>query len=70
MNIGILQCDEVEKELISAHGTDPEMYAELLYQAEPRCTFSVYDVRSGELPHSIDAADAYLITGSRHGVND
>ncbi len=70
MNIGILQCDQVESELIAVHGTYLEMYIKLLQQAGPNLTFTVYDVRHGELPSHLDAADAYIITGSRHGVND
>ncbi|MCW8410285.1 GMP synthase [Legionella sp. PATHC035] len=70
MHIGILQCDEVEKGLMAIHGTYPEMYIKLLRQAEPNLTFKVYDARQDELPIDVDTADAYVITGSRHGVND
>ncbi|CAM3021070.1 glutamine amidotransferase, class I [Legionella steigerwaltii] len=70
MNIGILQCDQVEPDLIMTYGTYSEMYIKLLRQAEPNLTFTVYDVRLDELPNHIDASDAYVITGSRHGVND
>ncbi|ARB91715.1 GMP synthase [Legionella longbeachae] len=70
MNIGILQCDQVDPELIAAHGNYPDMYKKLLHEAAPDLNFAVYDVRNNGLPKSIDAADAYLITGSRHGVND
>ncbi|KTD10740.1 glutamine amidotransferase, class I [Legionella gratiana] len=70
MNIGILECDQVDTDLIAAHGTYSEMYKKLLHQAAPNLNFTVYDVRNDALPISMDAADAYLITGSRHGVND
>lgn len=70
MNIGILQCDEVEIDLVAAYGTYPEMYKKLLHQVAPELIFTVYDVRNNEFPRSVDEADAYLITGSRHGVND
>lgn len=70
MIIGILQCDQVETELITQYGTYPEMFVRLLQQAEANLTYTIYDVRRGELPKSIDAADAYLITGSRYSVND
>ncbi|AWN73995.1 GMP synthase [Legionella anisa] len=70
MKIGILQCDQVVPELISLHGTYSEMYIKLLHQAEPNLIFTVYDVCHGELPAHIDAEDAYIITGSRYGVND
>lgn len=70
MNIGILQCDQVDPDLLAVHGTYPDMYKKLLHQVAPEWHFAVYDVRNNEFPKSIDAADAYLITGSRHGVND
>ncbi|PWY56390.1 GMP synthase [Legionella qingyii] len=70
MNIGILQCDQVDPRLIEVHGTYSEMYIKLLHQEGPNLSFTVYDVRYDELPSHIDAADAYVITGSRYGVND
>ncbi|HHT0592337.1 TPA: glutamine amidotransferase-related protein [Legionella anisa] len=70
MKIGILQCDQVVPELIPLHGTYSEMYIKLLHHAEPNLIFTVYDVFQGELPTHIDSEDAYIITGSRYGVND
>ncbi|KTD67325.1 MULTISPECIES: glutamine amidotransferase-related protein [Legionella] len=70
MNIGILQCDQVETELVATYGTYQDMYIKLLQQVASNLTFTVYDVRCDELPSHLDAADAYIITGSRHGVND
>ncbi|KTD41642.1 glutamine amidotransferase-related protein [Legionella parisiensis] len=70
MKIGILQCDQVAPELITLHGTYSEMYIKLLYQVEPNLIFTVYDACHGELPAHIDVEDAYVITGSHHGVND
>ncbi|KTD36744.1 glutamine amidotransferase, class I [Legionella nautarum] len=70
MNIGILQCDVVNEKYIAEHGIYPTMLANMLHQADPNLTFTVFDARNGELPRHIDASDAYLITGSRHGVND
>ncbi|WP_454783147.1 glutamine amidotransferase-related protein [Legionella sp. WA2022007384] len=70
MKIGILQCDQVDPRLIVVHGAYSEMYTKLLHQEEPNLMFTIYDARYGELPSHIDAADAYIITGSRYGVND
>lgn len=70
MNIGILQCDEVLEKFIAEHGKYSSMYTKLLHKTNLSLTCTVYDVEKGELPAHIDAADAYLITGSRHGVND
>jgi GMP synthase-like glutamine amidotransferase len=68
MNIGIIQCDQVEADLLPEYGTYPQMFARWLQPIAPEFTYSVYDVRRGEFPNHIDASDAYLITGSRHGV--
>lgn len=70
MNIGILKCDSVSDRFIAEHGQYPEMFATLLHTANPNVTFTVYDAELGHLPTNTHAADAYLITGSRHGVND
>jgi GMP synthase-like glutamine amidotransferase len=70
MKIGILQCDQVHEKFIAEHGPYPDMFAALLHQADPSLTFVVYDVEHDEFPQEINAADAYLITGSRHSVND
>ncbi|STX37818.1 glutamine amidotransferase-related protein [Legionella feeleii] len=70
MNLGLLQCDEVQEKFAPVHGRYPDMFARLLKKADPSLEFVVYDVRQGELPITIDTCDAYLITGSRHGVND
>jgi GMP synthase-like glutamine amidotransferase len=70
MNIGILLCDQVEEELRATHGGYADMYIRLLSQVNAKLTFIEYDAELGELPEHVDACDAYLITGSRHGVND
>lgn len=69
MNLGILQCDKIREEFAS-HGQYPERFAALLQPVYPSIQFTVFDVEQGELPRDIHAADAYLITGSRYGVND
>jgi len=70
MNIGILQCDKVREALAGQHGQYPDMFIKLLKQVDPSLTFTIYDVEQTDLPDNIDACDAYLITGSQHGVND
>ena len=70
MNIGILQCDKVREKLAINHGQYPEMFSALLKQADPNLSFTIYDVEQTDLPLHVDACDAYLITGSQHGVND
>lgn len=70
MNLGILKCDSVSDVFVAEHGQYPEMFASLLSPVNPNLQLTIFDVERGELPSHVDAADAYLITGSRHGVND
>ncbi|KTC81583.1 glutamine amidotransferase-related protein [Legionella brunensis] len=70
MNIGILLCDHVGEKFSKEHGQYPDMFARLLHQVDPTLTFSIYEAQRGQLPSDLDEASAYLITGSRHGVND
>jgi len=70
MNLGILKCDSVSDVFVAEHGQYPEMFATLLHAVDPTIKFTVFDAEHGELPTDIDVVDAYLITGSRHGVND
>ena len=70
MKIGILACDKVADIFSSEHGQYPDMFIDLLGRADPTLTFATYDVIDDEFPPNIDACDAYLITGSHHGVND
>lgn len=70
MKLGILKCDRVSDVFVAEHGQYPEMFEDLLLPADPTLEFTVFDVEQGEFPGDINAVDAYLITGSRHGVND
>ena len=70
MRIGILQCDDVMSSLQPLYGNYPQMFAEQLRAQLPACELPVYRVLDGELPGSHDECDAWLITGSRFGVND
>ncbi len=70
MKIGILQCDDVQEQLQPAFGNYPQMFCELMLQIDPQLEFAIYDVRLGELPADIDDCDAYITSGSRHGVLD
>ena len=70
MNLGILLCDKVSEVFVADHGQYPEMFANLLRPADSTLEFTVFDAEHGELPTDIHAVDAYLISGSRHGVND
>ncbi len=70
MKIGILQCDYVRKELQPAFADYPAMIAALFAKATADCQFKTYQVQSFEYPKNLDECDAYITTGSRHGVND
>lgn len=63
MRVGILETGRPPKELAGTHGTYPEMAASWL-GTEAR----FYAVLDGVFPKSPDAADVWVLTGSRFGV--
>ncbi len=70
MRIGILTTGKVNPELAREHGQYPQMFARLLRTASPAIEITPYMVVDGQLPESATACDAWLVTGSRHGVYD
>lgn len=66
MKIGILQTGLVVPELAAEHGQYPDMFVRLL--ADEGFTFESWSVVRGEFPPGPEAADGWLITGSRHGA--
>ena len=70
MKIGILQCDDVRAELQAEYGNYPQMFEQGLHDLLPDPVFSVYRVLDNQLPHTVDECDAWVITGSKFGVND
>jgi len=70
MRIGILAAGQVPEPLIPAFGEYPAMFEALLGPAAPELSFRSYWVEGGELPAAPEACDAWLVTGSRHGVYD
>lgn len=70
MKLGILKCDSVSDVFVDKHGQYPEMFANLLHPVNPNIELVIFDAENEILPRDIHAVDAYLITGSRHGVND
>lgn len=70
MRIGLLQCDDVAPELRRVHGNYPEMFAALFKKVEPSLEFRTWRCMDGEIPDDIEAVDAWMTTGSKHGVND
>jgi GMP synthase-like glutamine amidotransferase len=70
MKLGILQCDSVRPDLQPQFGDYPDMFRNLLCQAEPDTTFQIYDLTVGDFPTSLDACEGWLFTGSKWSVYD
>ena len=70
MKLGILETGEVAPELKARHGDYPAMFRALLGAADPEMEFATVSVVGGAMPASPRQADAWLVTGSRHGVYD
>ena len=66
MRIGILQTGLAPEALAPEMGDYPDMFARLL--DGHGFTFQTWKVVEGEFPASVQDADGWLITGSRHGV--
>jgi len=70
VKIGILQADDVNPVLQPEHGNYPQMFEKAFRAVLPDCELPVYRVLDGELPATTTECDAWLITGSKFGVND
>ena len=70
MRLGILQTGEVNSALVGRFGEYPDMFARLYRAADPAVEPRSYAVVRGGLPEAPGECDAWLITGSRHGVYD
>jgi len=70
MKIGILLCDHVNPLLQPKHGDYPQMFETLFDSISKSFELHHYDVVNGELPLSIHECDSYVISGSKHSVND
>jgi GMP synthase-like glutamine amidotransferase len=70
MHIGILRTDSVSREWVSTYGEYPDMFTRLLSAEDDALTFTTWNVEVGELPRSVEAADGFLITGSKSSVYD
>ena len=66
MHIGILQTGAAPDALRPDYGDYPEAFERLL--AAEGFRFTTWRVEKMEFPPGIDAADGWLITGSRHGA--
>ena len=70
MRIGIIETGKVSAPLMERHGDYPAMFERLLRDVDPSLSFRTWSAVDGEVPDTPDACDAWLVTGSRHGVYD
>ncbi len=70
MKVGILNAFPPEDSIIDWKDTPTDAYIRFLELAQPPFEYYGYDVAAGQFPDSIDACDAYLVTGSPKGVYD
>lgn len=70
MRVGILETGEPPVDLRPRHGDYPSMFANLLNSVGQTFEFLTVRVVAGENPPAPGLADAWLVTGSRHGVYD
>ncbi|MFI0399379.1 MAG: gamma-glutamyl-gamma-aminobutyrate hydrolase family protein [Thiolinea sp.] len=68
MLIGILETGRPPEELQIAYGSYADMFKRLLGEADSSFEFKVYAVLDNHLPASPEECEAWLVTGSRHGV--
>lgn len=70
MRIGILQCGLVAPELVERFGEYPALFEALYHAVDPGIAMPAWAVVNGEFPPDPRDCDAWLLTGSRHGVYD
>ena len=66
--LGILLCGDSPEKIIDRYGRYDGLFKKLL--GPDAFHYETYSVIEGDIPASIQAADAWLITGSRHGAYD
>lgn len=75
MKIGLLQCDHVDDELVGEHGEYPDMIQRAFHlylpeQSSAQIKWHRYAVIDDRFPEYEKECDAYIITGSKHNVDD
>lgn len=68
MLIGIIETGRPPEELKTAYGSYADMFKRLLGSADQSFEFKVYAALDDQLPTQPHDCDAWLVTGSRHGV--
>ena len=70
MKIGIIKAGPVRAGLAERYGEYPAMLSAMMQPTDPALTFEAHAVVDGAPIPDPKAADAWMITGSRHGVYD
>lgn len=68
MKIGVLQAGPVPEEMAPRWGEYDRVFREFLHLAEPETEVTGWRAMDCEFPASPDEADAWIISGSKHGV--
>ena len=70
MRLGILVTGYVPEHMESEYGEYTQQFRRLYQAVDPSVDVVAVDVLAGEMPDAPDACDAWVITGSKHGVYD
>jgi len=70
VKIGVIQTGRLRGDLAAAHGEYPAMFAALFAPVAPDFSLFTVALVDGEALPEPDAADGWIVTGSRHGVYD
>jgi GMP synthase-like glutamine amidotransferase len=68
LKLGILETGQPPAETLARFGDYPAMFRRLF--GEDAYAYRTFDVQAGELPDTVEACDAYVVTGSSAGVYD
>lgn len=70
MKVGVLAAGTSPDELVTEHGSYADMVCALLQRAGVDAEFCRYDVRLDDFPAGAEVCDAWVITGSKHNVDE
>ncbi|CAG9298429.1 glutamine amidotransferase-related protein [Celerinatantimonas diazotrophica] len=70
MEIAILNCDKVDRDLAAKYGEYGDMFVTTLSERQTGLKFTHYDALHRQLPDEQKYFDGYIITGSRHNSYD